>query len=671
MSERERVVGELQRLRDEISLHNHRYHVLDDPSVSDSEYDRLVRELLALEAHWPDLVTPDSPSRRVGAEPQSAFAEVQHSEPMRSLDNAFSEEELLAFDRRVRERLGEEDPIEYACEPKLDGIAVSLLYRDGLLTRAATRGDGQRGEDITANVRTIKAVPLRLRGDDWPEVLEVRGEVYMTHQGFARMNEEARANGEKEKLNPRNAAAGSLRQLDTRITATRPLNFCAYVLGEHGTIVLGDTHTETLARVAELGLPISRDAETATGVEACLAYYRRLMTRRSDLPMDIDGIVFKVNRLDLQQRLGFLSRAPRWAIAHKFPAQEELTRVLGVEFQVGRTGAVTPVARLEPVFVGGVTVSNATLHNMDEVERLDLRIGDTVIVRRAGDVIPKVVQVVAERRPLGAAVVELPSHCPVCHSHVFKPDGEVAARCSGGLICGAQQKETVKHFASRKAMDIEGLGDKLVEQLLNEGLVHHVADIFSLRQPDLAGLERMGDKSADNLIAAIAKSRNTTLPRFLYALGIREVGEATALALASHFRELDALMAADVDALQTVSDVGPVVASYVHGFFVEPSNRDLIAELMDAGISWPALPEPEQNDSPVNGKTVVLTGSLEAMNRDQAKARLRELGAKVVSSVSAKSDMVIAGPGAGSKLTKAEFLGIPVYDEAWLLELLS
>ncbi len=661
----------IEALREQLREHNYRYYVLDDPKIPDAEYDRLLRELQQLEAENPDLVRADSPTQRVGAEPSAAFAEVEHGLPMLSLDNAFEEQALIDFDRRIRERLGESDPLDYACEPKLDGLAVNLRYEDGELVLAATRGDGRRGEDITANARTIRSVPLRLRGDDWPRRFEVRGEVYMTRDGFAAMNADAVERGERTFVNPRNAAAGSLRQLDPRVTARRPLEFCCYGLGELEGVNPARTHSDTLARLADWGIRSSEHAERVSGVDGALDYYARMASRRDGLAYDIDGVVLKVDRLDLQRRLGFVSRAPRWAIAYKFPAQEEVTRVTGVEFQVGRTGAVTPVARLEPVFVGGVTVSNATLHNMDEVQRLDLHVGDAVVVRRAGDVIPQVVQVLPERRPQDAGAVTLPEHCPVCGSHVLRPEGEVVARCSGGLVCAAQQKETIKHFASRRALDVEGLGDRLVEQLLESGLVRHVADLFGLDRDAVAGLERMGEKSADKLLAAIDTARETTLPRFLYALGIREVGEATALALASHFRTLDALLDADEAALQEVPDVGPVVASYVRDFFDQAQNRELVQALLDAGVHWPPMPEPEQVDSPVSGKTVVLTGSLEALSRDQARARLRELGARVTDSVSKKTDLVIAGPGAGSKLARAEKLGIEVRDEDWLLDLLG
>jgi len=664
------AAAEIARLREEIRHHNRRYYVLDDPQIPDSEYDRLLRRLQELEAEHPELVTADSPTQRVGAEPLAAFAAVRHEIPMLSLDNVFSEEELRAFDRRVRERLGDDGTaVAYCCEPKLDGVAVSMLYEDGALVRAATRGDGATGEDVTANVRTIASVPLRLPVAAPPAGLEVRGEVYMPRRGFEAMNRRAEARGEKTFVNPRNAAAGSLRQLDPRVTAARPLEFCAYGIGVLAGAEAPPTQSGTMAWLRELGIRTSAELRVARGVEACLDYYAALHARRDALAYDIDGIVFKVDSVALQQRLGFVSRAPRWAVAHKFPAEEAMTTLLDVEFQVGRTGAITPVARLAPVFVGGVTVSNATLHNMDEVRRLGAMAGDTVIVRRAGDVIPQVVRVVEERRPRDARAIALPAHCPVCGSPVEQGEGEAVARCSGGLVCAAQQKETIRHFASRRALDIEGLGEKLIDQLVDQGVVRNVADVYALDEPTLARLERMGEKSARNLLAAIARSRNTSFERFLYALGMREVGEATALALARHFGTLDALMAADADALQQVADVGPVVAGHVVAFFAVPENRALIRRLLAAGIAWPAVEKPAAS-APLAGKTVVLTGTLESMTRDEAGERLARLGARVAGSVSARTHIVIAGPGAGSKLARAEALGIEVWDEAQFLDFL-
>ncbi|WP_207062458.1 NAD-dependent DNA ligase LigA [Motiliproteus sp. SC1-56] len=665
--------AELAQLRESLQEHNYRYYVLDDPSIPDAEYDRLFQRLKALEAEHPDRVTPDSPTQRVGASPLSAFPEVRHEQPMLSLDNAFDEASLRDFDRRIHQRLemGLETPIDYACEPKLDGIAVSLLYENGVLVRGATRGDGTTGEDITQNVRTVHSVPLRLRGDGWPARLEIRGEIYLPKAGFEAINERARSRGEKPFVNPRNAAAGSLRQLDPRITAERPLELCVYGVGLVEGEALAGGQVETLTRLREWGLRTNPEMARVCGIEACLEYYQRLAEKRNGLPYEIDGIVFKVDDLGLQRRLGFVSRAPRWAIAHKFPAQEELTLLQGVEFQVGRTGAVTPVARLKPVFVGGVTVSNATLHNMDEVARLDARIGDTVIVRRAGDVIPQVVRVVLERRPADAVKIELPAHCPVCGAEVERTEGEAAARCSGGVSCGAQRKRAIKHFASRRAMDIDGLGDKLVDALVDSGQIEQLADLYRLEHPRVAGMERMGDKSAENLLQAIEASKTTTLPRFLYALGIREVGEATAVALVNHFGTLEAISRADEQALQAVPDVGPVVAQHVAVFFQQPHNLETLEQLQGAGVHWPAVEIMPKVEQPLAGKTYVLTGTLEQLTRDEAKQRLQALGAKVAGSVSKKTDCVVAGPGAGSKLAKAESLGIAVIDEVALLELLE
>ncbi len=660
-------IGELRRL---IAYHNHRYYVLDDPEIPDAEYDALFRELQRLEAEYPELIEPDSPTQRVGAPPSGAFAEVRHRVPMLSLENAFSDEEMEAFDRRVRERLGV-DMVVYSAEPKFDGLAVSLRYERGRLVQAATRGDGRTGEDVTANVRTIRAVPLRLMGEGWPDVLEVRGEVVMPKAGFAALNSRREAQGEKPFANPRNAAAGSLRQLDPAVTAIRPLTFFAYGLGEVVGHPMRDTHVANMHVLRDWGLPIPPGMERCRGVEECHACYRRMRERRESLDFDIDGVVFKVDRLEFQQRLGFVARAPRWAIARKFPAEEAITTVLDVDWQVGRTGALTPVARLAPVFVGGVTVSNATLHNMDEIERKDVRIGDAVVVRRAGDVIPEVVRVVRERRSPGARRVRLPARCPVCGSTVVRPEGEAVARCGAGLFCPAQRKETIKHFASRKAMDIEGLGDKLVEQLVDRDMVRTPADLYRLSREALLGLERMGEKSADNLLAAIEASKRTTLARFVYALGIREVGEATAAALARRFGSLESLMGANESCLQETPDVGPVVARHVHDFFAEPHNREVIAGLLGAGIRWPEQPRGEEMDGPLKGQVYVLTGTLSGMTRDEAKARLEALGARVSSSVSGKTTAVIAGEKPGSKAEKARALGVPVLDESALMTLLE
>ncbi len=663
---------EIESLREQLDSWNYRYYVLDEPSVPDVEYDRCMQRLLQLEARYPQSQRADSPSQRVGGQPLQQFRQVAHEVPMLSLDNAFSAEDMVHFNRRLLDRLSDgSDSLEFACEPKLDGIAVSLLYRDGLLQRGATRGDGATGEDITHNVRTIRSIPLRLRGGDCPTVLEVRGEIYMPRAGFEQLNARARERGEKTFVNPRNAAAGSLRQLDARITASRPLEMCCYGVGLVEGGVLPDRQASVLARLRDWGLKINPESAVVRGIDACNAYFDALALRRDSLPYDIDGIVFKVNELALQERLGFVSRAPRWAIARKFPAQEEITRLLDVEFQVGRTGAITPVARLEPVFVGGVTVSNATLHNSDEIERLGIQIGDSVIVRRAGDVIPQVVSVVLEKRPDSARAIQFPTRCPVCQSAIEREEGEAVWRCMGGLVCGAQQKAAIKHFASRRAMDIEGLGDKLVEQLVDEGLVDNVAGLYVLSRPQLLNLERMGDKSADNLLAALDASKQTTLPRFIFALGIREVGEATARNLARHFGNWAALASATEAQLLQVDDVGPVVADHLRQFFDSEASMAVVASLQQAGVSWPDIARQPEQDTPLAGQVWVVTGKLEAFSRDEAKARLQELGAKVAGSVSAKTTCLVAGPGAGSKLARANELGVEVIDEQSLLSLLA
>jgi DNA ligase (NAD+) len=655
-------------LREQIDHHNYRYYVLDDPEIPDSEYDRLLRELQDLEAAHPELVTPDSPTQRVGARPLKEFTEVRHKLPMLSLGNAFSDEEMADFDERVRRLLGVEQ-VAYSAEPKLDGLAISLRYEDGLLVQGATRGDGHRGEDVTSNVRTIGAIPLHLRGQGWPEVLEVRGEIFMPKKGFEALNERARRKGEKTFANPRNAAAGSLRQLDPRITATRPLSFYAYGWGELSVDSLGGCYSEVMAVIRGYGLPVSPELKVVQGLQGCLEYFAAMSAKRDSLDYEIDGVVFKVDDLGQQEQLGYVSRAPRWAVARKFPAQEALTVVKDVEFQVGRTGAVTPVARLEPVEVGGVVVSNATLHNMDEIRRKDVHIGDTVYVRRAGDVIPEIVRVLPERRPEKAGEVVLPAHCPVCGSDVIKPEGEAVARCTGGLFCPAQRKEAIKHFASRRAMDIEGLGDKLVEQLVEQELIHDPADLYSLTREQLAGLERMGEKSAQNLIDALERSKETTLAHFLYALGIREVGEATSQTLANQFRSLEALEQATEEELQETPDVGPIVAAHIAAFFRQPHNREVIEKLLQAGIHWPEVEAPAEDQQPLAGKTFVLTGSL-SRPRSEIKAELQALGARVAGSVSKKTDYVVAGEAAGSKLTRARELGISILDEAGLEKLL-
>ncbi len=659
----------LRSLRDQIDHHNYRYYVLDDPEIPDSEYDRLMRELEKLEAAHPEFVTPDSPTQRVGARPLKEFSEVQHKVPMLSLGNAFSDEEMADFDERVRKLL-DETQIEYSAEPKLDGLAISLRYERGRLVQGATRGDGYRGENVTSNVRTIGAIPLRLRGRDWPEVLEVRGEIFMPKKGFEELNERARKKGEKTFANPRNAAAGSLRQLDPKITATRPLSFYAYGWGELSVASLGDTYSTSMAVLKQLGLPVSPELKIVQGLQGCLDYFDAMARKRDYLDYEIDGVVFKVNDLQQQERLGYVSRAPRWAIARKFPAQEALTVVKDVEFQVGRTGAVTPVARLEPVEVGGVTVRNATLHNMDEVHKKDVRIGDTVYVRRAGDVIPEIVRVLPERRPKNARKVVLPKHCPVCGSDVIKPEGEAVARCTGGLFCPAQRKEAIKHFASRRAMDIEGLGDKLVEQLVEQKLIHDPADLYSLTKEQLMSLERMGEKSAQNLLDALEHSKETTLARFLYALGIREVGEATSQTLARQFRSLEALEKASEEHLQETPDIGPIVAAHIAAFFRQPHNQEVIEKLLAAGIHWPEVEVPAAEEQPLAGKTFVLTGTL-SRPRGEIKAELQALGAKVAGSVSKKTDYVVAGEASGSKLDKARELGVTILDEQQLKQLMG
>jgi len=661
-----RTKAKIESLRKEITDHNYRYYVLDDPIIPDAEYDRLMRELQSLEEHYPQFVQPDSPTQRVGAEPLAAFGQVIHAVPMLSLDNAFADAELLDFDQRVRNRLEIEAEVEYAAEPKLDGLAVSIRYEKGRLTTGATRGDGVRGEDITHNIRTIASIPLRLRGKNLPEVLDVRGEVFMPKTGFAELNRRISAEGGKPFVNPRNAAAGSLRQLDPSITAQRPLDIFFYGVGYAEGWQLPDTHADVLARLRDFGLRVCSEARVVRGVSGCVEYYAELGRRRGELAYEIDGVVYKVNRLDWQEQLGFVSRAPRWAIAHKFPAEEEITVVRDVNWQVGRTGAVTPVARLEPVFVGGVTVSNATLHNFDELRRKDVRVGDTVIVRRAGDVIPEVVSVVMERRPADSNVVALPEHCPVCGSDVVREEGEAVARCVGGLVCPAQRKEALKHFASRKAMDIDGLGSKLIEQLVDDGLVSNAADIYRLDAEQISSLERMGDKSARNLVAALEKSKSVSLQRFIYSLGIRDVGEATAKGLANFFGDLQRIQDASIDDLQEVPDVGPIVAGHIHSFFSQPHNVDVVQKLFAQGVK-PIPPEKLTSDlQPLLGTTIVITGTLESMSRQDAKAMLEKAGAKVTSSVSKKTTMVLVGKDPGSKAEKAQKLGIRIVTETEL-----
>jgi DNA ligase (NAD+) len=637
-------------LRDLINRYNFLYYSADDPEVTDAEYDRLFAELKKLEADYPELITADSPTQRVGSAPLDKFTQVTHAMPMLSLDNVFDEAELTAFNQRVLDRLNTDAVITYAAEPKLDGLAISIRYENGLLVQAATRGDGAVGEDVTENVRTIRNIPLKLHGKNVPQVVEIRGEIYMPKAGFEKLNQQRLANNEKLFVNPRNAAAGSLRQLDSSVTASRPLALFCYGLGELQGMERPSSHTEAMQIISEWGGAVSPDTKQLKGVDECLEFLHQLGERRASLSYDIDGVVFKVDDSHLQERLGFVSRAPRWAIAYKFPAQEESTQVIDIEVQVGRTGALTPVARLQPVFVGGVTVSNATLHNEDEVRRKDVRIGDTVIIRRAGDVIPEVVQVVKDKRPANATEFVMPTHCPVCGAEVERVEGEAVARCSGGLFCGAQRKEAIKHFASRKALDIED-----------------PADLFYLNKEQFSSLERMGDKSAENLVNALEQAKNTRFARFLYALGIREVGEATARSLALHFVELAKLTAAKEDELIEIEDVGPVVAHHIYTFFQQTHNLDVIQRLLDAGVNWPEE-KPVYADSALAGKTIVLTGTLENLSRSEAKEKLLALGAKVAGSVSAKTDYVVAGRDAGSKLNKAQSLGIDVVDEATLIQ---
>ena len=664
------LTQQIEELRTQLRHHNHLYYVLDEPSIPDAEYDRLFRELQALEAAHPELITPDSPTQRVGATPLSEFGEVKHAIPMLSLGNVFSDEELIAFDKRIHDRLKTDAEIEFVAEPKLDGLAISIVYENGVLVRAATRGDGETGEDVTLNVRTIKSVPLRLVGENIPAIVEVRGEIYMPKAGFDAINERLRQEGGKTFVNPRNAAAGSLRQLDPRLTAQRPLDMFCYAVGQVEGGKVPDKHYAILQQFRAWGLRVCPEICIVQGAQGCLDYFREIGARRSGLPYDIDGVVYKVNNMALQQELGFVSRAPRWAIAHKFPAQEEITELEGVDFQVGRTGALTPVARLKPIFVGGVTVSNATLHNMDEIERKDVRIGDFVIVRRAGDVIPEVASVVLERRPANAQLITLPAHCPVCGSDVQRPAGEAVARCTGGLYCPAQVKEAIKHFASRKAMNIDGLGDKLVEQLFDAGLIRHVDDLYNLDVEAVAALERMGKKSAENLIAAVENSKATTLERFIFALGIRNAGEGTAKGLARYFGSLEAILAATEETLKLVPDIGVVVAANVAQFFAEAHNRDTIQRLRGFGVHWSNYEAKPVEALPLAGKTYVITGTL-SRSRDDIKADLEALGAKVSGSVSKKTTALIAGENAGSKLEKAESLGVQVLDEVELQALLA
>jgi len=655
---------QIDTLRHDLRRYEYEYHVLDNPTIPDAEYDRLFHQLKALEAEHPELIIADSPTQRVGAKPLSGFAQIRHEIPMLSLDNAFSDEEFYAFVKRIEDRLIRlPEPLTFCCEPKLDGLAVSILYVNGVLTQAATRGDGATGEDITANIRTIRNIPLQLLMDNPPARLEVRGEVFMPHEGFERLNQQALEKGEKTFANPRNAAAGSLRQLDPKITSKRPLVLNAYGIGIAEGVDLPNTHYDRLQWLKSIGIPVNPEIRLCNGTDEVLDFYRDIQNKRSALGYDIDGTVLKINDIALQEKLGFISKAPRWAIAYKFPAQEELTRLNDVEFQVGRTGAITPVAKLEPVFVAGVTVSNATLHNGDEIERLDIAIGDTVVIRRAGDVIPQIIGVLHDRRPADARPIIFPKTCPVCDSAIVRIEGEAVARCTGGLFCAAQRKEALKHFVSRKAMDIDGVGGKLIEQLVDRELIHTPADLFKLDLTTLTRLERMGAKSAENALASLEKAKNTTLARFIFALGIREVGEATALNLANHFKTLEALQNADLEALQQVADVGEVVANRILAFWHEAHNVAVVNELIAQGVHWETVETKEVTENRFKGKTVVLTGTLTQMGRNEAKALLQDMGAKVSGSVSAKTDFVIAGDAAGSKLTKAQELGVTVLTE--------
>ncbi len=665
------VQQQIEQLRQQLRHHEYLYHVLDQPQIPDSEYDRLLNQLKQLESENPELITPDSPTQRVGAKPLAGFQQITHELPMLSLDNAFSDEDFYAFERRIQERLGSDQPLTFCCEPKLDGLAVSILYLNGVLTQAATRGDGTTGEDITNNIRTIRNIPLQLLTNHPPARLEVRGEVFMSHQAFEQLNQDALQHGQKTFANPRNAAAGSLRQLDPKITRQRQLSLNAYSIGISEGVELPTTHYERLQWLKSIGIPINAEIRLCHGSQEALQFYQDIGEKRNSLGYDIDGTVLKINEISLQQRLGFVAKAPRWAIAYKFPAQEQLTVLNDVEFQVGRTGAITPVAKLDPVLVAGVTVSNATLHNGDEIERLGVAIGDTVIIRRAGDVIPQITGILLERRPADAKPIIFPENCPVCGSTIVRIDGEAVARCTGGLFCDAQRKEALKHFVSRKAMDIDGVGDKLIEQLVDRELLHTPADLFRLDKITLMRLERMGEKSAQNALNSLEKSKKTTLARFIFALGIRDVGEATALNLANYFKTLEAIRNADQEQLKEVQDIGEVVAMRVYLFWQEAHNVSVVEDLLAQGIHWDAIEQQEISDNPLKGKSVVLTGTLTKMSRDQAKAYLQQLGCKVSGSVSSKTDYLIAGEKAGSKLSKAQELGIQVLSEDEFLTLVE
>ncbi len=674
------IKKQIESLREKLRYHSYQYYVLDDPDIPDAQYDRLYNQLVALEEKHPQLITPDSPTQRVGAKPLSAFDQIQHQLPMLSLDNVFDFDALLSFYQRLQDRLHTEDEIELTAEPKLDGLAISLRYEKGILIYAATRGDGSTGENVTQNVRTMRCVPLRLLGENYPDVLEVRGEIFMPKAGFEKLNRLAKQNDEKEFANPRNAAAGSLRQLDPAITAKRPLSLYCYstgvVAGEKSAGKLATTHYEILQQLRGYGLPVCNEIKLVNSVEACLSYYEGILKRRDDLAYDIDGIVYKVNSIALQNSLGFVARAPRWAIAHKFPAQEEISKIIDVDFQVGRTGAITPVARLEPVFVGGVTVSNATLHNMDEIRRKDVRVGDQVIIRRAGDVIPEVVRVLPNSRTAPLTEIQILTNCPVCHSAVEKIEGEAVARCTGGLFCPAQRAQAIKHFASRKAMDIDGLGESKVEQLVEQGLINTAADLYQLKVETLTSLDRMGEKSAKNLINALEISKQPMLARFIYALGIREVGETTARNLAKEFKTLAAVQTASYEQLIDVQDVGPIVAKHLVNFLSQEHNQVVIKQLLAAGIKVQNVEldqhhQDNQQDCEFTGKTLVITGTLPTLSREQAKEKLLAVGAFVTGSVSAKTDYLLAGDKAGSKLAKATKLGVSIIDEVTMLKTLG
>jgi len=651
-----------------INEHNYKYHVLDESSIPDAEYDRLFKELVKLEKNYPDLITNDSPTQRVGTKPLTSFSEISHLMPILSLNNAFDENEMQAFHKRICERLDLMD-ISYAAETKLDGLAISLVYENGILVRAATRGDGSVGENVTHNVKTIKNIPLSLLGCDIPSIVEVRGEVFMKKKGFEKLNLTQQKNGEKLFINPRNAAAGSLRQLDPRLTANRPLTFYAYGAGKISDEISINTHSKMLAKIREWGFPASPETRLVKGLQGCMEYYKKIEKRRSSLHYEIDGVVYKVNDFKLQQQLGFVSRAPRWAIAYKFPPEEEITRIVDIEVQLGRTGALTPVARLEPVFVGGVTVTNATLHNEDEIRRKNIRIGDTVVVRRAGDVIPEVVSSVLSKRPIESQVFEMPTNCPVCGSSIEKDDSEAVSRCTGGLYCPAQTIQSIMHFASRKAVNIDGLGNKLIERLFQLNLIQNVADLYELEESQLTALERMGNKSAINIIQALNKSKETQLHKFIYALGIREVGEATARNLAINMGSMEKIEQATTEELVAIPDVGPVVAGHIRSFFQEQHNIEIIDRLIKSGIMWPSPALPSKKT--LQDLNFVLTGSLEKMTREEAKNRLQELGAKVTNSISKKTDYVIAGNSAGSKLLKANELGIHIMNEDTFIKFLE